>query len=304
MGQKDEIGAFLSMMAAERGAALNTLEAYRSDLEQFREFCPLPVSEIEPEDIAGFMQDMSRDGLAPKSIARKLSAVKEFFKFLFSENRIKRNPAADITAPKQSKLLPKFLTPEEVQSLIDCAYGHEKLYFKRIGIMLELMYSCGMRVSELVSLQLNSISFEHNQVLIRGKGSKERLVPISDKAQDAVNAYLSYREMFTRGGRKSVWLFPSKTSESGHITRGTFFKYLKDLAAEAGLPLFRVTPHVLRHSFATTLLNHNADLRSLQKMLGHEDISTTEIYTHVMTDRLKETVLSKHPLAGKNNNAG
>lgn len=299
MAHGDEIGDFLSMMAAERGAAQNTLEAYRSDLEQFCDSCPKKISEVVPEDIAAFMRFLKVRGFAPKTLARKLSAVKEFFKFLFSENRIKQNPAADIEAPKQTKPLPKFLTPEQVRALIDCAYSHKKLLFKRIGLMLELAYSCGLRVSELVSLQLNSISFEHNQVLIRGKGSKERLVPISVRALEVINAYLSYREIFTRGGRKSIWLFPSKTSESGHITRDTFFKHLKALAAEAGIPPSAVSPHVLRHSFATTLLNNEADLRSLQKMLGHEDISTTEIYTHVISEKLIEVVRAKHPLSQK-----
>ncbi len=300
MKQADFIAGFLSMMAAERGAAQNTLKNYCSDLEQFLSaLSPKSVLEAEDNDVAQVIRTFNVQGLKPKTVARKLSAIKEFFKFLFSEGLIQKNPSADISATKQEKALPKFLTPEEIQCLIDCAYSHKKLLFKRIGAMLVLMYSCGLRVSELVSLQENSVNFEKNQVFVRGKGSKERLVPISEKAKLALKEYFTYREMFIRGSRKSIWLFPSKTSRSGHITRDAFFKHLKNLAQEADIPQSRVTPHVLRHSFATTLLNYNADLRSLQKMLGHEDISTTEIYTHVTSERLKSIVVDNHPLSEK-----
>ena len=165
--------------------------------------------------------------------------------------------------------------------------------------MLELMYASGLRVSELVSLPENCINFDRRQVFVRGKGSKERVVPVAPAAIQAVFDYLEQRDCFIREGRRSIWLFPSKSSRSGHISRNTFFKRLKELAVKAGIYPSRVTPHVLRHSFATHLLNHNADLRSVQKMLGHESINTTEIYTHILSDKLLETVQKLHPLAGK-----
>ena len=290
------IGEFLEMMAAEKGAAVNTLEAYGRDLCQFEAFCSLGWEKVTADDVASFVRYLGQKGMKPRTVARKLSAVREFCKFLFTENRIKNNPAQDIPAPKREKPLPKFLTEEEVRRLIDEAAARPNPSYRRMAVMLELMYACGLRVSELVSLPENSINFDKRQLLVRGKGSKERLVPVAKKALEQVADYLTYRDYFLKNGRRSIWLFPSKNSASGHITRDMFFKNIKKLASGAKIPISRVSPHVLRHSFATHLLNHNADLRAVQKMLGHEDIATTEIYTHIISDDLIKKVRDMHPL--------
>ena len=293
----DQVEEFLKMMAAEKGAAINTLEAYERDLRQFTEFCGSNLKEIFAEDIAAFVRDLSSRGMTAKTISRKLSAVREFFKFLYSENEIKINPALNIQSPKQQKPLPKFLSEQEIRQLIEAAARKQDPAHRRIAVMLELMYACGLRVSELVSMPENSINFDKKQLLIRGKGSKERLIPVAGQALEQVQDYLTYRDYFLKGGRRSVWLFPSKSSASGHVTRDSFFKYLKELAEEVNLDRDKVSPHVLRHSFATHLLNHNADLRAVQKMLGHEDIGTTEIYTHIISDDLIKKVQKLHPLS-------
>lgn len=294
------IAGFLSMMVAERGAAQNTIESYELDLEQFFDLVPTKeIKNIKSEDISAVLQAFSRQAYAPKTIARKLSAIKEFFKFLFSEKEIKENPTTYIIAPKQEKPLPKFLTEAEVKSLIETAWQSESLTDKRLAVMLELIYACGLRVSELVAMPENCIDYDKRQILIRGKGNKERIIPISERAMKAVFDYINYRSHFIKEGRRSIWMFPSKRSASGHITRDAFFVYLKDLAIRAGISPSKISPHVLRHSFATHLINHNADLRSVQKMLGHEDISTTEIYTHIISEKLIETVKKLHPLSKK-----
>lgn len=298
---KSPLENFLSMIVAERGAAQNTVENYERDLLQFLDiFASKKLNEVTSEDLSDYVQELSREhNYAPKSIARKISAVKEFFKFLFSEKEIKKNPTTYLTAPKQEKPLPKFLSEKELHSLIEVAHAKQNISYRRLAVMLEVMSACGLRVSELVSMPENCINFDKKEVLIRGKGSKERLIPISERAIGAVLDYLTYRDEFIRSGRRSIWLFPSIRSASGHVSRQKFFEYLKETAAEAGINPLRISPHVLRHTFATRLLNHNADLRSVQKMLGHEDISTTEIYTHVTSEKLIETVKKLHPLAKK-----
>ena len=290
--------SFLAMMVAERGASQNTIENYQRDLEQFLAIVNVSeMANVTDNDVYQYVQKLSRMNYAPKSIARKISALKEFFKFLFSEKEIKENPTAYLMAPKQEKPLPKFLTEVELKRLIDTAQSKEGMHARRLAVMLVLMSACGLRVSELVGLPENCINFDKKEILVRGKGSKERLIPISDEAIEAVLDYTTYRDNFIRGGRKSIWLFPSLTSSSGHMTREAFFMALKELAAEAGISPEKISPHVLRHTFATSLLNHDADLRSVQKMLGHEDISTTEIYTHITSEKLIDTVKRLHPLS-------
>ena len=296
----EAVNRFLEMMSAERGASANTLEAYGRDVEEFLTFCGgMALKEISRDDVGDFVQYLGREGRSPKTVARKLSAVREFFKFLYTEKDIKDNPAADVLTPKQEKPLPKFLSEDEIKRLIAAAKESSGPKGRQMTAMLELMYASGLRVSELVSLPENCINFDRRQVFVRGKGSKERVVPVAPAAIQAVFDYLEQRDCFIREGRRSIWLFPSKSSRSGHISRDTFFKRLKELAVKAGIYPSRVTPHVLRHSFATHLLNHNADLRLVQKMLGHESINTTEIYTHILSDKLLETVQKLHPLAGK-----
>lgn len=300
MDKAQLIGSFLTMMTAERGAAQNTVDAYKRDLEQFVQMVSAGKPEyVTAEDISGIIRQLGEMHYAPKTIARKISAIKEFFKFLFTEKIIETNPTAYLSAPKQGKPLPKFLTPKEVRQLIETAEKGREISHLRAAVILKLLFSCGLRISELVSLPENCINYEKKELFVRGKGSKERLVPISDEALQAVNEYYNYRDCFIRGGRRSIWLFPSKTSACGHLTRNAFFEQLKNLALAAGMNPDRISPHVLRHSFATNLLNHDADLRSVQKMLGHESIGTTEIYTHVSSQRLIETVKKFHPLSRK-----
>ena len=288
---------FLDMLRAEAGAATNTIDAYRRDLEQFAAGCRKPPAQITAEDLTAHIRCLSDNKYAPKSVARKISVLKDFFKFLYSEKEISSNPAADLTQPKQEKPLPKFLTPDEVNRLLETAQKKNEISFQRAAVMLELIYACGLRVSELVALPENCFNFDKRQILVRGKGSKERLIPVAERTIKTILDYLSLREEFIRG-RKSIWLFPSY-SKQGHITRDAFFKSLKNLAVESGISPEKVTPHVLRHSFATHLLNNGADLRSVQQMLGHSSITTTEIYTHILNDKLIRTVQNLHPLSKK-----
>lgn len=297
---KKIIENFLEMMSAEKGVSQNTLLAYGKDMEQFFDFVQKnDVRNINSDDISYYVQDLSKKKFAPRTISRKLSAIREFFKFLFSEKEIKENPSLNIVSPKQDKSLPKFLTISEMKDIIKFAQSRKELSHKRMAVMLELMYACGLRVSELVSLPETCINFDKKQILVEGKGSKERIIPVATPALKAVLEYFEYRSNFIKNKAKSPWMFPSLTSISGHITRDAFFKNIKKLAVLTGISPSRVSPHVLRHSFATHLLNNDADLRSVQKMLGHEDISTTEIYTHITSEKLMEVVRSKHPLEAR-----
>ncbi len=295
----ERIADFLDMLAAEVGASPNTLAAYQRDLQQFFEMCSKPLEQVEPKDISAYIGKLGNRPYAVKSVARKISVLRDFFKFLYSEKVIAINPMLKISAPKAEKPLPKFLTKEEVALLIETARQKGDFRARRMAVMLELMYACGLRVSELVGLPENCINFDKKQILVRGKGSKERLIPVAKAALSAVLEYLDIRDNFIRRGGKSSWLFPSLTSKLGHMTRDGFYKDIKELAVAAGLPPQKVSPHVLRHSFATHLLHNNADLRSVQKMLGHASISTTEIYTHIMSEDLMGIVAHNHPLSQK-----
>ncbi len=294
MGNNIEL--FLDMMAAEKGASLNTIDAYRRDLEQFCAFIKCDESMVAGEDINAFIADLGSRGFSPKTMSRKLSAVREFYKFLYIEKKIRTNPAANILSPRQEKPLPKFLTQTEIKNLIEAAADKKDFSEYRLSAMLKLMYACGLRVSELVSLPERCINYEMRQIIVFGKGSKERKIPVAESALREIAEYATFRDIYLNG-QKSPWLFPSKHAKSGHITRDAFFKNLKNLAVKAGISPARISPHVLRHSFATHLLNHHVDLRSVQKMLGHEDITTTEIYTHIVSEKLRDEVREKHPLA-------
>lgn len=222
------IDDFLEMMAAEKGAAQNTLAAYRRDVEQFAVFAKVSgVSAFRQSHVSAFVQKLSEDKLAPKTIARKISALREYFKFLYSEREIKDNPAANVLSPKQKKPLPKFLTEEEIRRLIAAAKAHDDCRHRRTAVMMELMYACGLRVSELVSLPENCLNYDKRQIMVKGKGSKERIVPVAPAALNAVSEYMGYRDFFLKAGRKSVWLFPSKVSSSGHVTRDAFLRIFR-----------------------------------------------------------------------------
>ncbi|WP_417834807.1 site-specific tyrosine recombinase XerD [Thalassospira xiamenensis] len=298
------VAAFLEMMAAERGASIHTLDAYRRDLEDYVASLKTQKSDlIGAQDIhvRKYMASLGDAGLAPRTQARRLSAVRQFHKFLYADGYRNDDPSAHIDSPKQGNTLPKFLTIDEIDRLIVTATNHDGIKGKRLLAMVELMYATGMRVSELVELPFAAAARDPQMLIVRGKGNKERLVPLSDTARDALRDYLEVRASFipvTKANQpgQSPYLFPSR-GKSGHLTRQMFLNMVKDLAAEAGIAPSRVSPHVLRHSFASHLLANGADLRSLQQMLGHSDISTTQIYTHVLESRLRGLVQEHHPLA-------
>ena len=292
----DNIADFLDMMAAEKGASANTVAAYGRDLRQFSEFVGKKDCDVDTGDIEKFVRELGVASFCPKTIARKLSAIREFYRFLYIEKLIDDDPALDILSPKQEKPLPKFLTEEEINSLIATAKNDLSFSGRRLSAMLKLMYACGLRVSELVGLPDGCINFKENQIMIFGKGSKERVVPVAKSAVEEIEEYKEFRDKYLNN-KKTPWLFPSAHAKSGHITRDAFFKNIKNLAVKAGISPQKISPHVLRHSFATHLLNHKVDLRSVQKMLGHEDIATTEIYTHVVSQKLHSEIEKNHPLA-------
>lgn len=299
------IETFLEMLAAERGAALNTLESYRRDLVDFAQFLgSTRVSEADQDDVSAYLSDLTARGFAASSQARRLSALRQFFKFLFAEGRRKDEPTRILSAPKKRQALPKVLSVAEVDRLIEAArfdavQVHEtpgrQLRASRLYTLLEVLYASGLRVSELVALPVRAALRDARLIEIRGKGGKERLVPLSPRAQEAMRAYVALRKA-EDAFAESPWLFPSY-SESGHFTRQAFARDLKALAAGVGLQADQVSPHVLRHAFASHLLQNGADLRVVQQLLGHADISTTQIYTHVLDERLRDLVETHHPLA-------
>lgn len=299
------IDAFLEMMAVERAAAANTLKNYGRDLQQFAKFIGLRNETLETagaDDIASWLAALEKQGLSASTTALKISALRQFYQFLYAENYRADNPTSSIDRPKTRRPLPKVLTSEEITALFEAANRMEGPKGLRMMAMLEILYSAGLRVSELVGLPLTALRKGERLLLIKGKGDKERLAPLTQRAIDAAQAYLEVREVFLEGKAEqktaSPWFFPSR-GKTGHITAARFAQMLKDLSLEAGVLPSKVSPHVLRHAFATHLLEGGADLRSVQQMLGHADITTTQIYTHVAQDRLKDLVFSKHPLAKK-----
>ena len=305
MSAPRDIALFLDMMAAERGAAFNTLEAYRRDLEDVAARLSAQgtdLSSAHTGDLEAVRAGFARDGLAPSTAARRLSAIKRFYKFLLSEGRRADNPAAPLKAPKKGRSLPKILSEADVDALFDAAAAMEGAAGVRARALLEILYAGGLRVSELVSLPLNAFARAERCIHVTGKGDRERLVPLTQNALDAVAEYKAVRAEHLppgKGGsrRADRFLFPSRTAKSGHLTRERFAQILGDLSLAAGLDPARVSPHVLRHAFATHLLARGADLRSVQILLGHADVSTTQIYTHVLDERLKSLVQTAHPLA-------
>ncbi len=294
------IEGFLEMLSAERGAARNTIEAYRRDLEDFEKFLMARgrrVNGAGTDDIRDYLASLACR-LSPRTAARRLSALRQLHRHLFAEGIRRDDPAANLESPRQGRALPKILSEGETEELLAAARSGRGPETARRAALLEILYATGLRVSELVGLRLSSISRDRRCLTVTGKGGKERLVPLGDPARAALSHYLRQRERFLRGGSaaRNPWLFPSR-SGSGHLTRHRFGQMLKDLARDAGLDAGRISPHVLRHAFATHLLDHGADLRSVQQMLGHADISTTQIYTHVLGARLRALVHDHHPLA-------
>jgi integrase/recombinase XerD len=296
------VESFLEMMAAERGAAANTIESYRRDLEDFAGFAAARKHAPEDADSAllrGYLARLSKAGMAPRTSARRLSALRQFFRFLYAEGIRGDDPSAVVDSPRQGRSLPKYLSETEVEALLGAAHAREGADGARLVALLEILYATGLRVSELVGLPTAAVSRDGAVLIVRGKGDKERMVPLSEPAGEALAAYKNVREGFMPGNRTgaaaSRWLFPSRARQ-GYLTRARVGQMLKELAIEAGIDPGRVSPHVLRHSFASHLLAHGADLRSLQQMLGHADIATTQIYTHVLDERLKALVEDAHPL--------
>ena len=293
----EELILFIDMMSAQKGAAQNTLDAYERDIFQFLSTQNITPCDIKASDIASFVQDLTDQKRSVKTIARKLSAVREFCKFLIEEKILKQNPLPDICPPKKEKPLPKFLRPEDVEKLYNAGIAHEKPHLVRAAVMIKLMFASGLRVSEAVCLSLTSISHDKKQIFVKGKGSKERIVFFDEQINKLLFDFIeNVRPFFLKKNVKNTYLFASNKSKSGHITRDGFFKNLKELCVLSGVSPALVSPHTLRHSFATNLINHDVSLRAVQKMLGHENISTTQIYTHITQNKIIDDVIKKHPL--------
>ena len=300
------VSTFLDAQAAELDAALNTRLAYARDLKDFTGWAAtrgLGLMDAAQGDIEAYLVALDAEGLSQATRARRLSAIRQFFRFAFEEGWRSDNPAIRISGPKRRKSLPKTLSEAEVDALLDAARASGRTGDRvRNTCLMELLYATGMRVTELVSLPVAAARGNPQMLLVRGKGSKERMVPLSPPARAALAAWLSERDAAEElarvetGTPASKFLFPSRGA-TGHLTRHRFYLLIKDLAVAAGVSPAKVTPHTLRHAFATHLLARGADLRSIQTLLGHADVGTTEIYTHVLEERLKELVLTKHPLA-------
>jgi integrase/recombinase XerD len=301
------IALFLDMMAAERGAGANTLAAYRNDLEDLAGYLRARRASIQSCDtdrLRAFLADLAERGLKPASLARRLSAVRQLYRFLYAEGYRTDDPAAVLEGPKRGRGLPKVLSIEDVDRLLAEARRQAddttlsalaRLRAARLLCLLEVVYATGLRVSELVALPASAARRDQRMLVVRGKGGKERLVPLNQAAKQAMAEYLALREAAGRD-TASKWLFPS-FGEQGHLTRQHFARELKALAAACGISPARLSPHVLRHAFASHLLHNGADLRIVQTLLGHADISTTQIYTHVLGERLKTLVRDLHPLS-------
>jgi len=294
------------MVAAERGGAKNTLVAYARDLADLREELGRrrhTIANASTDDLRTYLGSLNKRGFAASSVARRLSAIRQLYRFLFAEGRRADDPSAVIEGPKRGRALPKVLSIAEVDQLLAAARSDigntdkpklERLRAARLACLIEVLYATGLRVSELVTLPISAAERNARMIAVRGKGNKERLVPLNEAAKTAMRDYLALLTETSRY-QQSKWLFPS-FSEAGHLTRQHFARELKALAAGAGLRPSQVSPHVLRHAFASHLLHNGADLRVVQTLLGHADISTTQIYTHVLEERLKSLVRDLHPL--------
>ena len=294
--------AFLEMMSVERSAAKNTLTAYARDLTDAQGFLAgrgRDLASASAEDVEAYFNALGAKGLSPATAARRRAAVRQFYRFVLGEGWRSDDPSRRVEAPKKGRSLPKVLAREEVDSLIVAAAGRDGAQGLRLACMVELAYASGLRISELTGLSLAALARDPAYLIVRGKGGKERLAPLNDAARAAVKAYLDVREVFLpKGDKANAWLFPSR-GKAGRLTPRRFAQLLDEAAADAGIDPARVSPHVLRHAFATHLLEGGADLRVVQTLLGHADIGTTQIYTHVAGERLAEVVQSKHPLSKK-----
>lgn len=290
---------FLEMLMAERNASPHTLRAYRRDLEGFGEFLAKrsrALAQADGEDVRAYLKHLAQRGMSARSTARHLSSLRQFHRFLVVEGVREDDPLTSIDGPRLGRPLPKILSEDEVRRLIAATGKLPELERVRLAALIEVLYAAGLRVSELASLPLAALARDGRVLTVRGKGDKERLVPLSAPARAALEAWRTVRQRSLPEGRSSRFMFPSRGA-SGHITPSRIAQLLKALAPRAGLNPRRLSPHVLRHAFASHLVDHGADLRSVQQMLGHADIATTQIYTHVAGDRLQRLVQEKHPLA-------
>jgi integrase/recombinase XerD len=294
------IGSFLEMMVAERGASRHTIDAYRRDLAGYESFLERRDLQCESADAAavrGYLSHLSNAGLSPATMARRLSALRQFHRFVYLEGGRQDDPTQTVEGPRQQRPLPRLIDQDEIAALIEAARQRGDAEGLRLTACLELLYAAGLRVSELVALPLAGLAPDRSILTVLGKGGKERMVPIGRPARASLDAYLEVREHFLhRHAKASRYLFPSR-SRAGHLTRQRLTQLLKGLAVEAGIDPARLSAHVLRHAFASHLLAGGADLRAVQMMLGHADIATTQIYTHVQGDRLAAAVQAHHPLA-------
>lgn len=298
---------FLEMLGSERAASINTMEAYKLDLEALEEFLtPKNLTDAILEDCRSYIKYLQHQGYSSRSVNRKISSMKQFYQFLVSEEIISENPTIELDLYKQSKTLPKMLELEEINKLFVYLENEDKPEFTRLACMLSILYSAGLRVSELVSLKLANFEITKTGIepifTVTGKGNKERVCILNEKAQNLMQKYLSIREFFLpkNNNKYCVWLFPSSSSQ-GFMTRNRFGQLLKELALKSGIDPDRISPHVLRHSFASHLLSNGADLRSIQELLGHSSIATTQIYTHLANDKLRQVIDTCHPLSRKIN---
>jgi integrase/recombinase XerD len=294
------ITLFLDALKVQKGLSDNSIKAYLTDLEDLKKYFgnKKPIVTLETaneEDILAYLKILKQKSFSAKTQSRRISAIRQFYDFCLLEKLIYKNPSTGIKNPKIEKNLPKFLTETEINTLLDAAEKENSMLYT----LLEILYSTGLRVSELVSLKLSDIIENGMFLLVKGKGDKERVVPLTNIAKNAIQNWLIIRAKAVQEHNK-IFLFPSKTSNQGYITRERFAQLLKDLAIKTGIDYYKVSPHIIRHSFASHILNSGGDLKSIQAMLGHSNISTTEIYTHILDDTIKSAVLEHHPLAKKN----
>jgi integrase/recombinase XerD len=297
-----EVEIFLEMLQAERGASRNTLDAYGRDLDDLQKFLARRKQKPAAADVTAlraYLKALDYVGMTPRTVARRLSVLRQFYRFLLAERMRDDDPASTLDSPKLGRPLPKVLSRVEVDRIIEAAQAQTKSKGAdggRMETLLEILYGSGLRVSELVGLPVVAAERDPTMLLVRGKGNKERQVPLSDPARAAIAKWLRTRAASLGEDEKSRYLFPSRGRE-GHLTRQRFAQLLKEAALAAGIDPVRVSPHVLRHAFASHLLEAGADLRSVQLMLGHADIATTQIYTHVVPEKLRALVEDHHPLA-------
>jgi integrase/recombinase XerD len=303
---------FLEMMVSEKGAAQNTIAAYDRDLidiDLYLQSRGTNLDKAKSADFKAYIDELSsktqvkgdrQNKTTPRTVSRRISAARQFYKFLISEGAREDDPTSTVEAPKQKRTLPKILTEQEINHAITVAGQKGNAASKRLVTLLEMIYSTGLRVSELVGLPLSTYQEDSQFMIVEGKGGRERMVPLTPSAQKSLKEYVAVRERFIGegdDGTQAQWLFPSKTSIKGHLTRQRFAQMLKDLSKSADFPMGKLSPHAIRHSFATHLLQNGADLRAVQKMLGHADIATTQIYTQMLDEDVNNKVQENHPMA-------